>query len=858
MLACSPLLLAGKFQIHKRAVDGTVDAPDDGMCLSKHKCDKGAARTMDLKLAKCSHCGAKHWNILGDSTTGYVVLHDEDDAGEGGGGGGGGGIGRVCVSREKGGRKAVTAPCNLDDAASYTSLNLQFASASDITTMSSPGARLVSAATDGDKKAIQALLKEGIDVNFKDWDQMSALLPVSAAGNLDLVKFLVKEGIDVNAHDKDGITALMEASITGHLKVAEFLVDSGAEVDGMSKSGVTPLWLAANQGKTDVMKFLLGKGADPSNTRSDGVSALMTACIGGHTDAIKLLLQSGASQQPSENDAVTPLMNAAESGALDAVKVLVGHLGGSDDKAAVLNLVSQTGFTALIIAAAQGHSAVVEYLLDAGADANLAAENGVNALMYAASNNHVDTIKVLLDKGKTPIDSRHSNQGTALLEACTAGASDAVRYLLERGAEVDFTDSDGVTPLMAVASQAKLEAQTAVLDAVKAKYSGDDLLRHVNLYSHSGGSAVMFAASAGNVEIAKDLLDIGADLSAVARAKPEYLEKIQKAVEDGTYNAEEPHVDGLTGLHVAVQGGHTKMVELILTLPNIDISHKDDLGRTPLLMAIKANYGEIASMLVQAGADPNTPYTDDQGVAHNLLFDSIMVENEKFAKALIEAGADIYHKDEKGVTTLLQACHRGLKDIAQLLVDKHKAAGKDPTYLDAASDEGISPLIAASSEGHLEVVKLLIAAGANVNGKDQDDTTALMAASARGHLDVVKELVAGGAKVNEQNRDGHTALMFAYNGKNQVETLWERFNQFKTEQPDKSSDDGGTGPLIRDALNNHTALVDLLLKNGADTKLKDKEGHVAKDFDYHPDADSEILDKVVKKEASRDESRNEL
>jgi ankyrin repeat protein len=235
-----------------------------------------------------------------------------------------------------------------------------------------------------------------------------------------------------------------------------------------------------------------------------------------------------------------------------------------------------------------------------------------------------------------------------------------------------------------------------------------------------------------------------------------------------------------------------------------------------------------------------------------------MVENVKFAKTLIDAGADIYYKDDKSVSTLLQACHRGLAEVAKLLIDKHQVSGKDNAFLDAASDEGISPLIAASSEGHLDVVKLLIASGANVDCKDQDDTTALMAASARGHLDAVKELVAAGAKVNEQNRDGHSALMFAYNGKNQVETLWERFNQFKAEQPDKFSDDGGSGPLLREALNNHTALVDLLLKNGADSKLKDKEGHMAKDFDYHPDADSEILDKVVKKEASKDESRSEL
>jgi ankyrin repeat protein len=71
-------------------------------------------------------------------------------------------------------------------------------------------------------------------------------------------------------------------------------------------------------------------------------------------------------------------------------------------------------------------------------------------------------------------------------------------------------------------------------------------------------------------------------------------------------------------------------------------------------------------------------------------------------------------------------------------------------------------------------------------------------------------------------------------------------------------DDGGTGPLIQEALANHTTLVDLLLKAGADTALKDKEGHVAKDFDFQPNADDELLEREEKAERKRDESRNEL
>lgn len=298
------------------------------------------------------------------------------------------------------------------------------------------------------------------------------------------------------------------------------------------------------------------------------------------------------------------------------------------------------------------------------------------------------------------------------------------------------------------------------------------------------------------------------------------------------------------------------MVKVLLEA-GADVAHLDDSGRSPLVLAVQGNYGEIASALVQGGSDPNTPYVDDDGDSHNLLFDAIMVENEEFALLLIEKGADIYHKDDKQVTTLLQASHRGQSEIVKSLLEKNSKSD----FVDAASEDGITPLTAASSEGNVDSAKLLIGAKANVNAKDKDQTNPLMAAAARGHLDVVAALLEAGASVNEQNSDGHTALMFAYNGKNQVETLWERFNQFVADAEtggDDADEDQGTGPIIREALDNHTALVDLLLKNGADGSLKDKEGHVANDFDFHPDTDSEILEKEAKAEKVRDESKNEL
>jgi ankyrin repeat protein len=799
---------------------------------------------MEAKLAKCSHCGAKNWNIVGDSDTGYVLTESD---------------GKTCLVREAGTKKAMTAPCDSTEIP-YVPLQLQFASATDIQTMSSDGARLIGAASDGDKKAIQALLKEGVDINVRDWDELTALIPAASSGNLEICKLLVKEKIDVNAKDKDGITALMEASIMGHDKVVEFLISSGANVNAAASSEVTALWLAASEGRVEVMKLLLKKNADASNSRVDGITALMTASAGGHAEAVKLLLEHGADPTATDNDGLTALMNAAENGNVETLKAIVENVNDSD----YVNQMSNTGFTALIIAAAHGHVDAIEYLVGAGADVDAVHDNKVTALMYAAAAGHLDVMKILIEKGKADLEFKHTNGGTALLEASTAGKYEAIKLLVEHGSKVDFFDDDGVNPLMAIAAQGNLDSQTFVLEELKKTKSPSELTDYINLFAHSGGSAVMFAAAGGHVECAKQLMELGADINAVARNKPGYLEKLKKMIEEGQVQEDEPHVDGVTAIHVAAQGGHLEMVKVLIEAGvESSLAHLDDAGRSPLVLAVQGNYGEVASVLVQAGSDPNTPYVDDDGEKHNLVFDAIMVENEEFALLLIEKGADIYFTDEKNVSTLLQASHRGLTTVVKALLDKHASNGNTAAFLDVASEDGITPLIAAASEGNTECVNLLLTSKANVNAKDKDGTNSVMAASARGHLDVVTALLAAGANVNDQNSDGHTALMFAYNGKNQVETLWERYNQFVLEASSSGEskddvDDNGTGPIIQEALKNHTSLVELLIKNGADQSLKDKEGHVAKDFDFHPDTDAEILAKEARASKLKDESKNEL
>ena len=280
--------------------------------------------------------------------------------------------------------------------------------------------------------------------------------------------------------------------------------------------------------------------------------------VGGHSQAVEILLENGADPTIADGDGLIALMSAAENGSVATLKTLLDHVEDPD----YINLISNTGFSSLIIAAAHGHVDAVEYLLDNGAQADAVHENRVTALMYAAAAGHLDAMKMLIEKGKADLEFEHTNGGTALLEASTAGMHDAIVLLVESGSSVDFMDDDGVNPLMAVAAQGNDEAQKFILDELKKIKSAAELTDYINLFAHSGGSAVMFAAAGGHVKCAKQLMDLGAEINAIARNKDGYLEKLQKMIEEGQVQEEEPHVDGVTALHVASEG--TKSIVVIL------------------------------------------------------------------------------------------------------------------------------------------------------------------------------------------------------------------------------------------------------------------------------------------------------
>lgn len=125
----------------------------------------------------------------------------------------------------------------------------------------------------------------------------------------------------------------------------------------------------------------------------------------------------------------------------------------------------------------------------------------------------------------------------------------------------------------------------------------------------------------------------------------------------------------------------------------------------------------------------------------------------------VESGMDIDEADPNGFTALAMAAYNGHDEILELLI-KNKAT------IDARDRQGNTPLIHAASGPYPTTVKLLLAAGAEIDAVDAginggEHFTALMMAAAMGNIEVVKVLLAAGANKEMLDDDGESAIDFA-------------------------------------------------------------------------------------------------
>jgi ankyrin repeat protein len=146
--------------------------------------------------------------------------------------------------------------------------------------------RLLAASSAGNRQAVEALLRDGAEVNTRfGGDGETPLHRAAAEGGTEIVGLLLKERADPNIADSDGATPLIAASYGGHTEAARLLLAAGADPNAAEgRYGMTPLIVAAWKGHLLTVRALLESGADPSVTSKDGRTALSRAQAGGYSE----------------------------------------------------------------------------------------------------------------------------------------------------------------------------------------------------------------------------------------------------------------------------------------------------------------------------------------------------------------------------------------------------------------------------------------------------------------------------------------------------------------------------------------------------------------------------------------------
>ena len=244
---------------------------------------------------------------------------------------------------------------------------------------------LVDAAKRGDRAALQGLIAKHADVTVSEPDGTTALHWASYRDDLESADLLIRAGARVNAANDLGATPLWAAAQNGSDAMVRRLLAAGADPNLALLAGETPLMVASRAGKPVVVEQLIAKGANVNARGARQQTALMWAASQKHPDVVKLLLAHGAdfsarSAKWSQVMAVPPhgympynreipagdetaLLFAARVGDLESARLFVAAGANVDD-------VDAWGVSAMTLAAHSGFRALVEFLLEKGADPN--------------------------------------------------------------------------------------------------------------------------------------------------------------------------------------------------------------------------------------------------------------------------------------------------------------------------------------------------------------------------------------------------------------------------------------------------------------------------------------------------------
>src|SRR5262245_33449053 len=448
------------------------------------------------------------------------------------------------------------------------------------------------------------------------------------------------------------------------------------------------------------LSFALTLVASIANAAATDVA---DAAMRGDHQALRAAIARKADVNAPQADGSTALHWAADRDDLEAADLLI---------AAGAHVAARTreGVTPIRLAAVNGSAGMLNRLLKAGGDVNAPlTPAGDTALMMAARTGKTDAVQVLLDT-RADVNAKESWGGTtALMWAVSEGHTAAARLLIDGGADVNARSH-----YVAAANGRGFEGRTPVASRTEEKPEE---------FASGWLTPLMLAAREGHLDAARILVDAGADIDAGAG-------------------------DGKTALAIAIFNGNYEFASLLVDR-DADVNKADAQRFTPLFWAVDRRNMETAPnfpwmvtadpmplirQLLDAGADPNalvnsTPRRRMREGSPRIVFATALMRaafaaDLELVKLLLDHGADPNVVSKDGETmieaaaglALIHGYHRGKPPEERLQVVKlFVQLGAD---VNRADDYGITPLMAAANDGHPKIIQYLIDVGADLGAHD--------------------------------------------------------------------------------------------------------------------------------------------
>lgn len=510
---------------------------------------------------------------------------------------------------------------------------------------------------------------------------------------------------------------LIRCAASGNvLNVKRLLEDASVDVNyvvsrgGLAQYTGTALYQAIDNSHEGVVKILLNhpglniSALDVFHPFSSSLNAISHAVIKGLDDIVARLLEKGADVNgicapPLSFSGANALGHAVMRGNLKLARMIL--------ETGDVELSNAAGFPILHCATNYASHQMLTLLLENGADPNEVDSKGRSPLTFAMRQfrGHIDDIDLMdlfggfLRSGARVTFEEYSFFNPAVANFISSNhLPNVIDSLLQPGFDINFKGAFDITPLMVAAESGNL----VVVDRMIAR--GAD----ITAQNQFGGTALTItvrsqAALEEDVQVMESML--------LARAGRMAADEFLTAVA----------INDLEGVRDLVK------------LRKIDVNNTDAYGRTPLMMCSEDDKLEMVKIIL----DKNI-WLPSAGACKNVN-----------APAAVMARIDAQDKD--GKTALAHACKNASLEVATFLLGK-------AADINARDHAGNTALATACEDGNFSVADFLLTKKADVNAKNLEDQTPLMlACSHRAGIDVVRLLMAAGADAAAVDSSGRTA-----------------------------------------------------------------------------------------------------